>query len=174
MDDETLNRQLDKGWKKILDASPQDPPGPDFTGWSSRLTPPLPEAWPPDGLSTLFAYAYPCGFSPRLHDAERIGAPWAQVARENDSCVRWTLLREEICEIGIQGFRPLNEEEVRDLKAHCGAPACLGSMTQCPRDGEPAAEMVRGFYRHWFRFNGVIARHLQEHHRDFVDWFQAG
>jgi hypothetical protein len=174
MDDETLNRELDEAWGRILRAAPSDPQSPDFTGWSYRLTPPLPEAWPPDGLPTLLAYAYPCGFSPQLRDAERVGAPWARVEREKDSWLRWTLLCEEIREMGIQGVWPLRAEELAVLQGSSSAPAALGAMTQIHQDGGPIADLVRAFYGHWLRCNGVIARHLQEQHRDFFDWVQSG
>jgi hypothetical protein len=129
-------------WQKI---SSSDSKGPPF--WSVRVTPGIPCAWPVKEGGSLCYYAYAAALDPQLADGERTAAPWAKVTADpaQKTPPKLEVLMKEAKEIGIQGVRPLNKEEI--------------GAARDPKDS----------FCFWVRNNGVIAGELKKLHRQFFD-----
>ncbi len=83
--------------------------------WNYSVSLPFPSVWPPDRNLALIYYIYALGYAPRsLADGIYVAAPWAciEVDLKGNFPPKFKLLSNKIKEIGIQGVRPLNEEEL--------------------------------------------------------------
>ena len=127
--------------------------------WSTRLTPPLPDAWP--SPKALVVFAYPAGFDPGLSDAERIAKPFARATFVPGASPTVETLSKTIDALGPQGFRPINEKEKAIYDKAAAAQAALAALPAKPD------EATRAYYCQWAGFNGVIARALPDAQQNF-------
>lgn len=140
------------------------------TSWRSRITPPFPAAWPPDGSGAVDYYAYAFAFDPRIADGERLGAPWARIRVEGRSGEpRLELLARTVQERGIQGVRPLSPNEAAVMRDAPALEEKLLSLLVSRRPFPFAADDVRQYYCLWAGLNAV-AEELRPSHAAFFEW----
>ncbi len=170
---------LDAHWEKVkpvVAIKPEEDPGLSVF-WQYRISPPFPSHWPPDASSQLIYYVYAGGLSPRsLVDGEYVAAPWGRVEvdRKRKNHPKFILLTGTIKEIGIQGVRPLNEEETATYKSRESAEAFLANLTALPDKKDKSAAELRRYYRMWAKFNGAIIPELRSLHKGFFQWLDCG
>ncbi len=111
----TMKSIIDPEWEELKpNPVPQSNESPK-KWWMYCISPPFPSIWPPNPTLALNHYIYPQGhdFTRGLVDAVYMGAPWARVEVDVEGSFSpgFKLLSDKIKEIGIQGIRPLSEEE---------------------------------------------------------------
>ncbi len=169
---------LDAQWEKVepvVSIKPGEDPGLSVF-WDYRISPPFPSHWPPDANSQIIYYVYAGGLSPRsLVDGEYVAAPWGriEVDRKGKDCLKFILLTSKIKEIGIQGVRPLNEEETATYKSRESAEAFLTNLTALPDKKDKSAAELKKYYCMWAKFNGVIFPELRPLHKAFFQWLDC-
>ena len=162
-------------WEKIpkpLPPGADNPGSSDWIGWSYRISPPFPAAWPADGKGTLYFYAYAAGFQPgALADAERLGPVWARVKVDitGASPPRLEVLAKEIKAVGTIGVRPLRQEEIEVYKSSDSVVAQVCEASTKTDAKALDASSVRKYYCAWSRDSGV-GNDIQSHHPDFFRW----
>jgi hypothetical protein len=170
---EKVEAMVKEEWKKIEAtiepaASPQD-----FMGWRYALSPAIPAAWPPDGKGSVYYYAFAYGLNPtRLADAEFVAAPWLRVKVDaiGKSAPQLEILTKKIKEIGIQGVRPLEAEELGVLKQAKQVEEQVYKLTQATSLRSVDSVTVKQHYQLWCSTQGAIAEQLRPQHKKFFDW----
>jgi len=162
-------------WEKVekpLPPGAESPGSPAWIGWSSRISPPFPAGWPPDGKGSLYYYAYATGFSPsRLADAEVLGPVWARVKVDahGKSAPQLEILAKEIKEVGIVGVRPLKKEEIAVYKAEESVVAQVFEASRKTGTKAMQAPLIRQYYCAWSKDTGV-GDAIQQYHPEFFRW----
>ena len=162
-------------WERIPKPLPPDADNPGsaaWIGWSYRISPPIPAAWPPDGKGVLYYYAYATGFQPAaLIDAERLGPVWARVKVDatGASAPRLEVLAKEINVVGTIGVRPLTKEEIAVYDI--GDPV-VAQVYEASRKTDAKAldaPSVRKYYCAWSRDSGV-GHDVRKYQPEFFRW----
>lgn len=124
--------------------------------WGWRLTPPLPDSWPPTAATVWSRFAYGFGRDAQLADGERISQPWARV---DVSAGRSTIiaLANPIAPRSIQGTGPVRAEDVAPLKQADAVAVFMQALAALPPQGTPDVLQAQAYYRTWLKFNGAIA-----------------
>ena len=157
---------------KPLPPGADNPGSSDWIGWSYRISPPFPAAWPPDGKGTLYYYAYAAGLQPAgLADAERLGPVWARVKVEvtGASPPRLEVLAKEIKAVGTIGVRPLKQEEIEVYKSSDSVVAQVCEASTKTDAKVLDASSVRKYYCAWGRDSGV-GGDIRSYHPEFFRW----
>jgi hypothetical protein len=169
---------LDAQWEKVKPAVTikrgEDPGLRVF--WQYRISPPFPSCWPPDASLQLIYYVYAGGLSPSsLVDGEYVAAPWGRVEvdRKGKNSPQFILLTSKIKEIGIQGVRPLREEEKATYENRESAEAFLANLTALPDKNDKSAVELRRYYCMWAKFNGAMIPELRSLHKGFFQWLDC-
>jgi len=177
MDAQSLRRQVESlikaEWTKIDPTRAMAKSIDEFKSWSSAVTPPIPAAWPPDGKGVVYYYAYAYGMNPsRLADGEWIAAPWARVKVDatGQAASQLEMLTKEIKELGIQGVRPLQEDEVKISRQRALVEEQILNLSTKSSVAGFDAKPVKQFFRVWCSTNGVIVEQLRSKHPQFFGW----
>lgn len=138
---------------------------------STRVAPPVPARWPPQGPTALVFHVYAAVFDPGLRDAERVLSSWALATLEPGAAeASLRTLRKPTRELGIQGVRPLRAEEQQALATRDAAEAALARLAREGRAEGPEAAPVRRYYCAWLSVNGVFAEELRGASPGFIEW----
>jgi hypothetical protein len=171
--DMRISVSLDAEWKKLNPNSASPPGGPPGRWWTYKISPPFPSVWPPTPDLTLYYYVYANGrdFSGGLVDGVYIAAPWARVEVDlkKSTDPKLEILSTKIKEIGMQGVRPLSEEEAAVYKLGETAEAYLGSLTHLPDARDRKVFDLRKYYCAWCRDSGVTEE-ISPLHEGFIKW----
>ena len=173
---EDLKTLLDAQWenvKPIVPIRPGEDPRRGGVFWEYRISPPFPSHWPPDVNLQLFYYVYAAGLGPStLVDGEHVAAPWGRVEMDprGPGGAKFTRLSEKLREIGIQGVRPLTQEEVAIFKKKTAAQAYLATLTSLTDENEEAVRMLQQYFCKWCQFNGGIVAEIRSAHKQFFLW----
>jgi len=166
---------LDAQWKNIEPVVPIRPGEDPGLGvfWRYRISPPFPSHWPPDVSLQFIYYVYAAGVSPRrLIDGEYVAAPWARVEVDPRGMggPKFRPLSEKLREIGIQGVRPLAQEEAVIFQKEAAAEAYLATLTSLTDQNEKDVHMLRQYFCTWCQFNGHVVREIRLAHEQFFRW----
>jgi len=162
-------------WEKILKPLPpgaDNPGSAAWIGWSYRISPPFPAAWPPDGKGIVYYYAYAAGFQPaELADAERLGPVWAQVKVDvtGASGPRLEILAKEIKVVGTIGVRPLTKEEIAVYDTGEAVAAQIHEASKKTDTKALDAASARKYYCAWSRDSGQ-GENIRSYHPQFFNW----
>ena len=169
---------LDAQWEKVKPAitlkAGEDPGLSVF--WQYSISPPFPSRWPPDASLQLIYYVYAGGLSPRsLADGEYVAAPWGRVEvdRKGKNSPKFIPLTNKIKRIGIQGVRPLSEEETATYENKESTEAFLANLTALPDKKEKSTAGLRKYYCTWAKLNGAIVTEIGSFHRGFFKWLDC-
>lgn len=173
MINDSVRPLLDAEWEK-LNANPISPSmEPPRRLWAYEISPPFPSLWPPTRDLTLYYYVYAEGhdFSGGLADGVYIASPWGRIEVDSKgrAAPKFQLLSTKIEEIGIQGVRPLTEEEVSIYESGETIEAYLSSLTSLPHKKDKPVSDLRRYYSAWCRDFG-IAREIRPLHKAFFGW----
>lgn len=168
---------LDPEWEKLKpNPVPQSNEVPN-KWWMYYISPPFPSIWPPKPNLRLYYYAYAQGldFTGGLVDAVYIAASWARVKLDikGNKSPELERLSNRIEEIGIQGIRPLSEEEMAIFEKGASAQAFLGNLTTLPDRKEQSVSELIDYYCTWLRLNAAIASDIRSFHEAFFKWLQC-
>lgn len=151
--------------------------GESWPAWGLRMMPPVPAAWPPGGSGTLVFYAGAARSGmPELMDGEVVAHMWARIMVDAtpgaQPAATLERLTDAIVEEGIQGIRPMNEQEVAVADT---APHVLEALVRIVRGTglppeSPQTEAVRAYYRQALGFLGGFGRIVCEDHPAFAAW----
>ena len=166
---------LDAQWKNVKPIVPIRPGEDPGLGvfWEYRISPPFPSHWPPDGSLKLIYYIYAAGLSPRaLVDGEYVAAPWGRVEVDprGTGGPKFRHLSEKLREIGIQGVRPLTQEEAAIFQKKAAAEAYLATLTSLTDKIEKDVRMLRQYFCTWWQFNSHIVKEIRPAHEQFFLW----
>jgi hypothetical protein len=177
MDAQSLRRQVESlikaEWTKIDPTRAMAKSIDEFKSWSFAVTPPIPAAWPPDGKGVVYYYAYAYGMNPsRLADGEWIAAPWARVKVDatGQAASQLEMLTKGIKEVGIQGVRPLRDEEIKTLDQQAAVEEQIQTISKKTSLRGIDAKPLKQFFQLWCSTNGVIVEQLRSKHPQFFDW----
>ncbi len=165
---------IDSEWEKLKPnpIPPSDQPPKKW--WMYSISPSFPSIWPPNPNSTLYHYIYAQGhdFTLGLVDAVYIGAPWARVELDikGKKPPGFKSLSSKLKELGIQGVRPLNQEETAIFEKEVSVEAFLGSLASLPDEKEKSVSELRKYYCCWLKLNGAIAQEINPFHPEFFEW----
>ena len=137
--------------------------GPATRGWTLQVTPAFPTAWPADGTTRRYAFAY--RVPPRMADAAEVAAPWAVAEQRPGAPATVIPLGQGLSPLGLQGVRPMGGEEM----ALAGRTAEVDALLATPPDAAGAA-LIRAFHCNWRRRQGVIAAAVLPLHPAFDAW----
>lgn len=165
-----LEAVVSDAWRRV---EPRTTGSDPLRAWHVRLTPPFPVIWPPVKEPRFDYYAYAYRRDPALADGEHVAAPWARIR------VRWlrdedpelVLLTEEPRAIGVQGVRPLEEEEQRIQRRRDEVEGIVLGLNTLPH--EEHADKVRAFYCLWLRSHDKVAALVSPRHPSFVRWLDC-
>jgi hypothetical protein len=176
---QSMKPLIDSEWKKLepntslgrrIDEGLPEP------YWDYSVSPAFPSVWPPDPNLILVYYVYAHGQSPRsLVDGIYVAAPWARVEVDvkREMSPKFKLLSNKIKEIGIQGVRPLREEEAAIFEKKESAEAFLGNLTTLPDETEKAAAELKKYHCTWAELNGAIVPEIRPLHKEFFKWLHC-
>jgi hypothetical protein len=162
-------------WKKMpkpLPPGADNPGSPAWIGWSYRISPPFPAAWPPDGKGIVCYYAYATGFQPVfLADAERLGPVWARVKVDltGQSAPQLEVLAKEIKAVGTIGVRPLTKEEADVYDTGEAVAAQVYEASRRTDTKALDAASTRRYYCAWSRDTGQ-GDNIRSYHPKFFKW----
>jgi len=160
-------------WKKTISALHEPSPARARVFWDYHVSPPFPVQWPPGADQRLYHYIYAMGMNPQsLSDGTYVSAPWGRIETQKKGNIPPSFLRisREIREIGIQGVRPLSQEEVLVYEKKDVAEKYLGTLTALPDDTQKDVGVLREYYCAWCRNNGVISDKIRAQHIPFFVW----
>jgi hypothetical protein len=169
-------QEIEDGLSKLLRL---DPPDGNLV-WRYRTTPIFPVQWPPTQRSSLVRYIYLTGqdFEKPVMDGELKASPWAKLVYETPRALPlFRNLTKNIREKGIQGVRPLMEQEIAILSTLAHTENILFKLwtkhkTPILPEQEDAA-LLKAFYSLWYRCHGVIGSEIIQNHEPFFFWFGA-
>jgi hypothetical protein len=150
-------------WKQSLAPKNADPADAAFIGWRTDLSDPFPKTWPSvDG--TLVFYAFARGMNPLvLRDGEFVGPTWARIIYSAQyKKTELTLLDLRLESRGVQGVRPLSQDELELLKLKPLA-ALLGSRNAATE------QALKSYYRLQRSLGNVPAEAVTAH-AAFFEW----
>ncbi|MFP2924904.1 hypothetical protein ACLESO_06745 [Pyxidicoccus sp. 3LG] len=153
-------------WRESLAPRNVNPADAAFIGWRTHVSDPFPMTWPSvDG--TLVFYALARGMNPRvLRDGEHVGPTWARITwSARDEKTELTLLDVRLESRGVQGVRPLRQEELEILEVK-PLEALLGSRTAA------AEQQLKAYYR-LQRSLGNIPSEAMTAHAAFFSWLDC-
>lgn len=163
---------LDREWEKVNPNRDEHPGrGPPRVFWNYQISPAFPSEWPPRRAAPLYYYLYASGIDAQVVDAERLSKPWARldIRRNSDGSAQLQILSKGISEIGLQGVRPLTEEEASVYALEPQIEAYLQSSDSVPQDTTKEAELLRSYYCAWSGDRGVVGE-IQPYHESFFSW----
>jgi hypothetical protein len=167
---------LDAEWKKFQPNIIPRSPEPPKRWWRYSVSPPFPSVWPPTPNLTLYYYVYAEShdFAGRLADGIYLAAPWGrvEVGMKKKTPLKFSLLSYKIKEIGIQGVRPLNEDELAIYRRRDFAEAYLADLTALPDGNEKAVQELKAYYCLW-RSNNGIAEEIRPYYEQFFQWLEC-
>lgn len=132
--------------------------------WAPNVSVPLPLEWPtPD--SALVQYAFAWRMRPTLADGVEVTEPYARAVEWPDGTVRVERLTPRFVLRGIQGVRPLREEEVALARRVTELPALLRAPASARRDAD-----LRAITCFWTRVQGVQAAAIMPRHPAYAAW----
>ncbi len=150
---------------------PPPPPRPPPRTWIGAATPFFPETWPLDGGGMFLSYQYAySGGQPGLTDGVYIMAPATRLRRHVGGWEESETINAEPDELGTQGIRPLNQEEIKVQGLGERATTLLFQASSGAPLSAQDAETIKAFYNFWFGTNGVIGGWLRERHGAFCRW----
>jgi len=79
-------------------------------------------------------------------------------------------LSEKLKEIGIQGVRPLTQEEAATFQKEATAEDYLAVLTSLTDKNEKDVRILREYFCTWCQFNGHIVREIHSGHEEFFLW----
>jgi hypothetical protein len=164
---------IDAEWKKTGQGSRGDLRDPPGVFWEYAISPPFPFRWPPDAGQRILYYLYATGHDPQhLADGVRISAPWGimTVTGIKKSPPEFRRLMAGVREIGVQGVRPLQREEVLVYEQQEAFEPYLETLAGIPGENDKGARLLREYYTLWRSHNGVIAEELRKYHDPFFTW----
>jgi hypothetical protein len=153
-------------WKESLAPKKGSPAGADFIGWRTYISDPFPMMWP--SMDRTFAfYAFARGMNPRaLPGAEFVGPTWARITcSAQNKKTELTLLDVQLKSHGVQGVRPLRQEELEILKLK-PLDSLLGSRT------ETADQKLKSYYCLQLSL-GNIPSEVVAAHAVFFKWLEC-
>lgn len=130
-------------------------------GWIYRISPEFPISWPDTKRTKTVYYVFATRIDlQRTADGERVAAPWATIqvdSANNGSSPTLVIKNRKLVELGIQGVRPLTQEEAKAYKE-------IGiSKTGISRQG----------YCTWIKNNSLLSRAIELDQRNFFNWLQC-
>lgn len=168
---ESIKPILEENWKELVRIVPPFHPPMQTEMWNYRITIPFPQSWPPRPENALVYYAFPSGKDfGRLVDAELVGAPWARITMHAGLPLQVELVEKKIIKVGIQGVRPLRQEEKEVYDLEGTVKAYISELKAPPDESDPGAKQLRRFYCTWISHNGVLAEQILRDHEAFFDW----
>ncbi len=162
-------------WNKLLERT-EGPSGtaPADPLWQTRISPPFPDSWPPDGDNAVVYYAYAAGRSLGLHDAERLGPVWAKLTVKLDAKTppRLEVLERDLVIRGTHGVRPLTASEAKVFQTRDQVEALVEDSAR--QRGADALDnpRVRAYYCLWARTSGIGAL-IRPKHPEFFRWLNC-
>jgi len=101
-----------------------------------------------------------------------VAAPWGRVEVDprGTGGPKFRRLSEKLREIGIQGVRPLTQEETAIFQKEAAAEAYLATLTSLTDKNEKDVRMLRQYFCTWCQFNGHIVREICPAHEEFFLW----
>ena len=141
-----------------------------------RSTPAFPSLWPPAVGLQLIHYVYAYGNDSDIHrqiaDGEFISKPWARLRKPSAPGIQPVVefLEDELHQIGIQGFRPLNADELTIFEQVSQVENSFNQLLNGDSDKEYQALKI--FYKTWLGLNGVIGEEIAKPHADFFRWLK--
>jgi hypothetical protein len=157
-------------WKKLRDKLPRPASPQESASWEYQLTPAIPAAWPPDGKGIVYYYAFAYGTRMDLRDAQPVAAPWARITSGGQSAPRLEILKKEIKQIGIEGVRPLRQEEIKIFDQRATVDGEIRNLASKTSLAGIDPKRVRQFFQFWCSTHGVIAEQLRPRHPQFFAW----
>jgi hypothetical protein len=144
-------------------------------GWQYVVSPPFPCEWPPNGQGQICYYAYASGQRFGLVDAEVIAAPWGRVLWDatGKKPPRIEVLGKVLKEAGVQGVRPLLQQEIAVYQTAKVAEAKLLLLSRTSSLKSDAAPTIRRYYCRWSKDNGVAVGQIQPLHPGFFNWLDC-
>lgn len=143
--------------------------------WSYQITHPLPSKWPPTAGLELHYYVYAIGhdISGALADGHYLAAPWAKAVTTpaGDTPVKLEILTANLEKIGLQGVRPLTQEE-RALYNRWPEDMVLKYLAGTKKTTDsvnPKTADFKGFFCTLIGHNKIYAI-LKPHHETFFRW----
>jgi hypothetical protein len=112
-----VRAMAEQKWKESLAPRNANPADAAFIGWRTDISDPFPMTWP-SAEGTLVFYALARGMNPQvLRDGEFVGPTWARMTYSaQDKTTELTLLDVRLESRGVQGVRPLRQEELEILE----------------------------------------------------------
>lgn len=159
-------------WANIKSGLPAPRSFNEFVSWDYAIAPAIPAAWPPDGKGVVYYYTFAYGSNPaRLVDGQFVAAPWAQVKVDvARGAPELEILSKGIKEIGIQGVRPLREEEIKIFNQRAAVEEQIQTLSRKTSLHAIDAKRLKEFFQLWCSTNGVIAEELRRKHPQFFEW----
>jgi hypothetical protein len=171
--DNPIESLLESQWKTLKKNA-----NGDILWIAYRSTPAFPSDWPPNFTTELIYYIYAYGnyidVYHQIVDGEFISKPWARIRKPITPGVQPVVefLDDELHQIGIQGFRPLNADE---LTIYEQAEQVEESFSRLLKGGiDRDYQAIKVFYVTWLGLNGVIGEHIRKSHADFSGWLKTG
>ena len=136
-----------------------------------EVSPPFPSHWFPNQNSSLYYYVYAL-LPGHVLDGVLLGNIWAriEVAVGKKDVLKIVRMADEVCELGIQGFWMLKQEEVDIYRQVDRAEAYLKSLTAAPDENSEEAQITKQYYRLWISCNGVLEEEIRPRHEEFFRW----
>ncbi|WNG20060.1 hypothetical protein [Cystobacter fuscus] len=162
----TVRAVAEQKWKESLAPRNANPADATFIGWRTYVSDPFPLTWP-SVEGTLVFYAFARGMNPGvLRDGEFVGPTWARMTYSaQDKTTELTLLDVRLESRGVQGVRPLRQEELEILKLK-PLEALLGSR-------KAAADQKLKSYYCLQRSLGNIPSEAVTAHAAFFNWLDC-
>ena len=160
-------------WGKPRAAIPAPKSFDQYVSWQYAISPPVPASWPPDGSGLLYFYAFAYGANPtRLADGQFVAAPWARVRVDatGKSAPKLEILRKDIKGVGIQGVRPLTQDQITVLKTGSECEAQMFKLSQGTSLPIADTEALRSCFTLWCATHGTVVEQLRPLHKDFFNW----
>jgi hypothetical protein len=164
---------LESKWKALITNADAD-----ILWIAYRSTPAFPSDWPPNSTTELIYHIYAYGdysdFQHQIVDGEFISKPWARLHKPLTTRIQPAVefLDDELHQIGIQGFRPLNEDELAIYEQASQVEDSFSRLLNGGTDQE--YRTLKTFYKTWLGLNGVIGEETAKHHPDFFRWLKSG
>jgi hypothetical protein len=80
------------------------------------------------------------------------------------------MLTKGIKEVGIQGVRPLRDEEIKTLDQQAAVEEQIQTISKKTSLRGIDAKPLKQFFQLWCSTNGVIVEQLRSKHPQFFDW----
>ena len=136
--------KIETQWKKVDTGD---------ISWRYIISPPFPVNWPEKDQQYFYVYAAGQDIRKMIADGEYTAAPWARI-ESSSSGQKLVILSKKLKNIGIQGVRPLTDEESKIAAKQSGG-------------------IQKDYYCLWIKNNGVIAEKIKPSHESFFRWLEC-